>query len=47
MDRKEELFFSIVLPAYNEEKYIEKTVEALKRLDYPKEKLEVIMVENG
>lgn len=47
IDRKEELFFSFVLPAYNEEKYIEKTVEALKRLDYSKEKLEVIIVENG
>jgi glycosyltransferase involved in cell wall biosynthesis len=41
------LFFSIVVPAHNEEKYIEKTLAHLYSLDYPKESYEVIVVENG
>jgi len=40
-------FFSIVIPAHNEVGYIENTIEHLKEIDYPKEKLEVIIVENG
>ncbi len=44
MDR---LFFSIVVPAHNEEHYIEATLERLAGLDYPKELYEVIVVENG
>jgi glycosyltransferase involved in cell wall biosynthesis len=43
----EVLFFSIVIPAYNEEDYIGKTLSALKELDYPPSRLEVIIVENG
>lgn len=41
------LFFSIIVPAYNEEGYIEKTIEKLKNLDYPGSLFEVIIVENG
>jgi len=40
-------FFSIIVPAYNEEKIIEQTLSCLKKLDYPKNKYEVIVVENG
>jgi glycosyltransferase involved in cell wall biosynthesis len=43
----EHLFFSVVIPAHQEEGYIEKTIRALEGLDYPREKLEVIIVENG
>ena len=43
----EVLFFSIVIPAYNEQDYIGKTLSALKELDYPPSRLEVIIVENG
>jgi glycosyltransferase involved in cell wall biosynthesis len=43
----EVLFFSIVIPAYNEEDYIGKTLSALKELDYPPDRFEVIIVENG
>jgi len=39
--------FSIVIPAHNEEKYIEKTLKHLKEIGYPKENYEVIVVENG
>ncbi len=37
-------FFSIVIPAHNEEKLIEQTLECLVRLDYPKNKYEVIPI---
>jgi glycosyltransferase involved in cell wall biosynthesis len=41
------LFFSIVIPAYNEENYIGRTLAALKELDYPRDRFEVIIVDNG
>ncbi len=40
-------FFSIVIPAHNEEHYISKTLEYLKKIDYPKRSFEVIVIENG
>jgi len=42
-----ERFFSIIIPAHNEENYISKAVEAIKNINYPKDKLEVIIIENG
>jgi uncharacterized protein (TIGR00661 family) len=39
--------FSFVIPAHNEEQYIETTLERIVRLDYPKDRYEVIVVENG
>jgi glycosyltransferase involved in cell wall biosynthesis len=41
------LFFSIVIPAHNEEGYISDTLTHVKSLDYPKEFFEAIVVENG
>ncbi len=38
---------SIVIPAYNEEKTIAKTIDSVLNLDYPKEKLEIIVVDDG
>ena len=38
---------SIIVPAYNEEKTIEKTIQSLKGLLYPKKLLEVIIVDDG
>lgn len=38
---------SILVPAYNEEKTITKTLESIFNLDYPKEKLEVIIINDG
>ncbi|MHB8106337.1 MAG: glycosyltransferase family 2 protein [Candidatus Cryosericum sp.] len=43
----EMLFFSIVIPAYNEQDYIGTTLSALKELDYPPDRFELIIVENG
>ncbi|MEI6058632.1 MAG: glycosyltransferase [archaeon] len=40
-------FYSIVVPARNEEKYLARTINHLKSLDYPKDKYEVIIVESG
>jgi len=41
------LFFSIIIPAHNEERYVGKTLEKLQKLDYQKERYEVIVVENA
>lgn len=38
---------SIIVPAYNEEKNIEKTLKSLIALDYPEEKLEIMVVDDG
>jgi len=38
---------TILVPAYNEEKNIESTLNSLAELDYPKKKLEVIVVNDG
>lgn len=43
----ENLFFSIIVPAHNEEKCIGDTLRHLKELDYPADKVEIIVVENG
>ncbi len=40
-------FFSFVVPAHNEELIIDRTLTCLKNLDYPKDRYEVIVVENG
>ena len=40
-------FFSIIVPAYNEERIIAKTLGCLTALDYPRERYELIIVENG
>ncbi|UUA71401.1 glycosyltransferase [Cellvibrio sp. QJXJ] len=44
---KWEPFVSIVMPAFNEEKYIELSLIAVMQMDYPKHKLEIIVVDNG
>jgi len=38
---------SILVPARNEEKHITKSLESLAGLDYPKDKLEVMVIDNG
>lgn len=40
-------FFSIIIPAHNEESIIEETLTYLMKLDYPADRYEVIVVENG
>jgi cellulose synthase/poly-beta-1,6-N-acetylglucosamine synthase-like glycosyltransferase len=40
-------FVSIIVPAYNEEDMLEKTVDSLAGLNYPKNKLEIIIVDDG
>lgn len=40
-------FVSIVLPSFNEERYIETTMKSLLELDYPRDKFEIIVVDNG
>ena len=38
---------SIVMPVYNEEKYIEECIKSLLKQDYPKEDMEWIFVDGG
>ena len=45
--QSQHLFFSIIIPAHNEEKYIEETLLNIRALDYPANRFEVIVVENG
>ena len=40
-------FVSVIVPAYNEEKTITGTVHSLLNLDYPKDKLEIIIIDDG
>ncbi|MCK9351431.1 MAG: glycosyltransferase [Candidatus Paceibacterota bacterium] len=40
-------YFSIIVPAHNEEKYIGETLECVRKLDYPKDYFEALVVENG
>ncbi len=37
----------IIVPCFNEEKTVAKTIKSLLRLDYPKNKLEIIVVDDG
>lgn len=38
---------SIIVPAYNEEETISRTLQSIVALDYPKDKLEVVVVDDG
>ncbi|MEM2908680.1 MAG: glycosyltransferase [Candidatus Bilamarchaeaceae archaeon] len=38
---------SVVIPAYNEEEHIEKCIQSILSLDYPKDKLEVLVIDDG
>ncbi|MEK6947125.1 MAG: glycosyltransferase [Nanoarchaeota archaeon] len=38
---------SIIVPAYNEEDTIEQNITSLNRIDYPKDRLEIIIVNDG
>jgi cellulose synthase/poly-beta-1,6-N-acetylglucosamine synthase-like glycosyltransferase len=40
-------YFSFIIPAHNEEKYIGETLTYIKNLDYPKEFFEALVIENG
>ena len=40
-------FISIVIPAKNEEKNIGRCLSGIQALDYPKDKIEIIVVDNG
>lgn len=38
---------SIVIPVFNEERYLGACLDSLSKLDYPDEKLEIVLVDNG
>jgi len=40
-------FVSIIMPAKNEERFVGECLEAIARLDYPRDRFEVIFVDNG
>lgn len=41
------LNYSIIIPAFNEEKLISLCLQSIKEIDYPKDKMEIIVVDNG
>ncbi len=48
LNRKQQVpSISVIIPAYNEERYIVRKIQNIKALDYPKNKLEIIVVDNG
>jgi glycosyltransferase involved in cell wall biosynthesis len=47
MENDKDVFVSIIVPAYNEERYIQDCLKSLIALDYPKESYEIIVVDNG
>ncbi|MGI9289213.1 MAG: glycosyltransferase [Pseudomonadales bacterium] len=40
-------FVSVVLPVFNEEQYLEQCLIALRKVQYPEDKFEIIVVDNG
>ena len=46
-DEKKAPFISFIVPAFNEEKGIKNTVDSLMNIDYPKNKFEIIIVDDG
>ena len=38
---------SILIPAYNEENVIARTIKSMQKIDYPKDKLEIIVINDG
>lgn len=40
-------FVSLIVPVWNEEKTIENSILSLKKVDYPKNKLEIVVVNDG
>jgi len=47
-DRTEKpYFFSFIIPAHNEEKYLKRTLGAICDIHYPKDRFEVFIIENG
>ena len=44
---RREIAVSVIIPARNEEQFLSECLESLCRLDFPRESLEVILVDNG
>ncbi len=38
---------TVIMPAYNEERYIGASLESLLKLDYPKDRLEILVIDDG
>jgi len=38
---------SIIIPAYNEEEHIAETIRSVKRLSYPRERFEILVIDDG
>src|SRR2546425_2938136 len=38
---------SILIPAHNEEKVIARTLESMLRMDYPRDRLEILIINDG
>ncbi|QQS58707.1 glycosyltransferase family 2 protein [Candidatus Peregrinibacteria bacterium] len=47
MEKQEKLDFSIIIPAYNEAKNLPRLFASISHIDYPKEKLEIVVVDDA
>ncbi len=48
LNKKEDTpFVSVVMPAFNEGKNIKKTVESVQKLNYPRDRMEIVLVDDG
>jgi glycosyltransferase involved in cell wall biosynthesis len=47
MEYAEYPYVSIIIPTYNEEKYIRRCLESIYNLEYPRDRYEVIIADNG
>jgi len=47
VQRGEQPLCSVIVPAFNEEESIEGTLQSIIELDYPQEKLDIVVVNDG
>ncbi|MEK6824354.1 MAG: glycosyltransferase, partial [Nanoarchaeota archaeon] len=47
IEEKSDKTVTILIPAYNEERDIARTLKSVLNIDYPKDKLEIIVIDDG
>lgn len=47
MSKKQKIVFSVIIPCYNEEKYLSSCLKSLLSQDFPKDRYEIVVVNNA